>query len=315
MGDDSFDRGEVIYVFDGDAAGQAAALKAFDGDQNIAAQTFVCVAPDGQDPCDLRQRSGDTAVRDLVARREPLFEFAIRSMLRDHDLDTAEGRVAALQRCVPLVARIRREDLRDEYARRLAGWTSWDDIAMVVRRVRESAGVPADRPRAARPTPALPARDDPRLHRQREALKAALQVPAIAGPAYDDLPEQTFKHPVYMQIHKAVQAAGGVCGGREGSEWLDAVLDAAPPDARKLVGELAVEELELPRKNVDEARYVSHVLASLRLPLLDEEIANIKSRLQRMNPDTDGDEYFQLFGDLVPLEEYAKALREKAGAV
>ncbi len=57
------------------------------------------------------------------------------------------------------------------------------------------------------------------------------------------------------------------------------------------------------------------MLASLRLPLLDEEIANIKSRLQRMNPDTDGDEYFQLFGDLVPLEEYAKALREKAGAV
>ncbi len=315
MGDDSFDRGEVIYVFDGDAAGQAAALKAFDGDQNFAAQTFVCVAPGGQDPCDLRQGSGDTAVRDLVARREPLFEFAIRSMLRDHDLDTAEGRVAALQRCVPLVARIRREDLRDEYARRLAGWTSWDDIAMVVRRVRESAGVPAERPRGVRAVPAPPARDDPRLHRQREALKAALQVPAIAGPAYDDLPEQTFKHPVYMQIHKAVQAAGGVCGGREGSEWLDAVIDAAPPDARKLVGELAVEELELPRKNVDEARYISHVLASLRLPLLDEEIANIKSRLQRMNPDTDGDEYFQLFGDLVPLEEYAKALREKAGAV
>jgi DNA primase len=315
MGDDSFDRGEVIYIFDGDAAGQAAALKAFDGDQNIAAQTFVCVAPDGQDPCDLRQGSGETAVRDLVARREPLFEFAIRSMLRDHDLDTAEGRVAALQRCVPLVARIRREDLRDEYARRLAGWTSWDDIAMVVRRVRESAGVPAERPRGVRAVPAPPARDDPRLHRQREALKAALQVPAIAGPAYDDLPEQTFKHPVYMQIHKAVQAAGGVCGGREGSEWLDAVIDAAPPDARKLVGELAVEELELPRKNVDEARYISHVLASLRLPLLDEEIANIKSRLQRMNPDTDGDEYFQLFGDLVPLEEYAKALREKAGAV
>ena len=42
MGDDSFDHGEVIYTFDGDAAGQAAALKAFDGDQSFAAQTFVC---------------------------------------------------------------------------------------------------------------------------------------------------------------------------------------------------------------------------------------------------------------------------------
>jgi DNA primase len=314
MGDDSFDRGEVIYTFDGDAAGQAAALKAFDGDQNFAAQTFVCVAPDGQDPCDLRLRSGDTAVRDLVARREPLFEFAIRSILRDHDLDTAEGRVSALQRCVPLVARIKREDLRDEYARRLAGWTSWDDIAMVVRRVRESAGAPAERPRGARPAPAPPARDDPRLHRQREALKAALQIPAIAGPAYDELPDQTFRHPVYMQIHRAVQAAGGVCAGREGPAWLDGVFAECGPDVRGLIAELAVEPLELPQKNTDEVRYVTSIVAGLRLPLVDEQIAEIKSRLQRTNPVEDADTYFELFGDLVPLEQYAKALREKAGA-
>ncbi len=150
IGDDSFDLGEVIYTFDGDAAGQAAALKAFEGDQAFAAQTFVAIAPDGQDPCELRQSHGDTAVRDLVARREPLFEFAIRSMLREHDLDTPEGQTAALRRTVPLVARIRREDLRDEYARRLAGWTGWKDEFTVVRRVRETAGAPAERVRGRR---------------------------------------------------------------------------------------------------------------------------------------------------------------------
>ena len=316
MGDDSFDRGEVIYTFDGDAAGQAAALKAFDGDQNFAAQTFVCVAPDGQDPCDLRLSAGDTAVRDLVARREPLFEFAIRSILRDHDLDTAEGRVGALQRCVPLVAQIKREDLRDEYARRLAGWTSWDDIAMVVRRVRESAGAPAERSRAARSAPAVPARDDPRLHRQREALKAALQVPAIAGPGYDELPEQAFTHPAYVQVHRAIQVAGGVCGGREGPAWLDAVVAECAPEVRGLVSELAVEPLELPQKNTEEVRYVASIVSGVRLALVDEQIAEIKSRLQRTNPVDDADVYLELFGDLVPLEQYRIALREKAmGAV
>ncbi len=316
MGDDSFDRGEVIYTFDGDAAGQAAALKAFDGDQNFAAQTFVCVAPDGQDPCDLRLSAGDTAVRDLVARREPLFEFAIRSILRDHDLDTAEGRVGALQRCVPLVAQIRREDLRDEYARRLAGWTSWDDIAMVVRRVRESAGAPAERARTSRTAPAPPAPDDPRLHRQREALKAALQVPAIAGPGYDELPEQAFTHPVYVQVHRAIQTAGGVCGGREGPAWLDAVVAECAPEVRGVVSELAVEPLELPQKNTDEVRYVASIVSGVRLALVDEQIAEIKSRLQRTNPVDDSDVYLELFGDLVPLEQYRIALREKAmGAV
>jgi DNA primase len=318
IGDDSFDLGEVIYTFDGDAAGQAAALKAFEGDQNFAAQTFVAIAPDGQDPCELRQSHGDTAVRDLVARREPLFEFAIRSMLRDHDLDTAEGRVAALQRCVPLVARIRREDLRDEYARRLAGWTSWDDIAMVVRRVRESAGAPAEAVRGQRGNGARrevrvpPPKDDPRLHLQREALKAALQVPAIAGPSYDELPEQVFTHPAFAAVHRAVQEAGGVSGGREGHVWLEAVLVECPSETRPLVTELAVEPLELPRKNIEEARYVGSVIAGVRLALVEAQVAELKSRLQRTNPMEEADAYHQLFGDLVPLEQYRIALREKA---
>jgi DNA primase len=317
IGDDSFDLGEVIYTFDGDAAGQAAALKAFEGDQSFAAQTFVAIAPDGKDPCELRQSGGDTAVRDLVARREPLFEFAIRSMLREHDLDSAEGRVAALQRTVPLVARIRREDLRDEYARRLAGWTSWDDIAMVVRRVRETAGAPVERARGtARPQPSAPARNDPRLHRQREALKAALQIPAVAGPAYDELPEQAFTHPAFGTLHRAVQAAGGVCAGRTGQSWLEAVQAGCPPELRSLVTELAVEPLELPRRvrgETEEARYVASIIAGVRLVLVEAQVADLKAKLQRTNGIEDPDGYMQIFGDLVPLEQYGIKLRDKAG--
>ena len=110
MMDDNFFRGELIYVFDGDAAGRAAAVKAFEGEQNLAGQSFVAVADDGMDPCDLRLKSGDGALRDLVARRTPLFEFVIRTALAEHDLDSAEGRVSALRRCVPMArgSRIRR---------------------------------------------------------------------------------------------------------------------------------------------------------------------------------------------------------------
>jgi DNA primase len=314
MGDDSFDLGEVIYTFDGDAAGQAAAVKAFEGDQSFAAQTFVAIAPDGQDPCELRQHHGDTAVRDLVARREPLYEFVIRSRLREHDLDAAEGRVAALQRCVPLVAQIKREDLRDEYARRLAGWTGWDDIAMVVRRVREEAGAPVEPVRGtrARRDVVAPRKDDPRLHLQREALKAALQVPGVAGPSYDELPEQVFTHPAFAAVHLAIQAAGGVCGGREGQAWVEAVRAEGSGETRSLVTELAVEPLELPRRNTEEARYVASVIAGVRLALVEAQVAELKARLQRTNPMEDAEAYHQLFGDLVPLEQYRIALREKA---
>ena len=97
------------------------------------------------DPCDLRLASGDGALRDLVARRTPLFEFAIRTALAEHDLDNAEGRVTALRRCVPMVAQIKDPTLRDEYARQLAGWVGWDDVAQVIGRVR------AGRAQARRP--------------------------------------------------------------------------------------------------------------------------------------------------------------------
>src|SRR5882762_9950292 len=145
MMDDNFFRGELIYVFDGDAAGRAAAVKALEGEQNLAGQSFVAVADDGMDPCDLRLKSGDGALRDLVARRTPLFEFAIRTALAEHDLESAEGRVSALRRCVPIVAKIKDSMLRDEYARRLAGWVGWAEVAQVIGRVREEAqkqGVP-----------------------------------------------------------------------------------------------------------------------------------------------------------------------------
>jgi DNA primase len=317
IGDDSFDRGEVIYTFDGDAAGQAAARKAFEGEQSFATQTYIAVASDGQDPCDLRNNHGDTAVRDLVARRVPLYDFYIRAELDTHDLNSAEGRVAALQRTVPIVARIKREDLRDEYARRLAGWVGWEDIPMVVRRVRETAGAPVDGSSRRRPAaPAAPPRDDPHLHIQRQALKAALQIPAVAGPGFDELPEAAFGHPAFAAVHRAIAAAGGVCAGIEGAAWPAAVAaETTTDEIRGLVSELAVEDLELPRRTPDEARYVSGLLAGVRMALVDRQITEIKSRLQRTNFETDPETYNHLFGDLVPLEQYRIALREQAAGV
>jgi DNA primase len=327
IGDDSFDRGEMIYLFDGDEAGQAAALKAFEGEQQFVGQTFVAVAPDGLDPCELRQRSGDTAVRDLVARREPLFEFAIRNLLRDYDLERPEGQVAALRHAVPIVAKIKDVSLRERYAARLADWTGWAEVETVRRRVRETAGEPVDRPRVAGRNGARngqdqerPAPDDPRLRLQREAIKAALQVPAVAGPAYDELPDESFTHPAYVAVHRAIRAAGGTAAGLEGPAWLDAIGAHCPSALRSLLTELAVEPLRMPSRHdgpgdsaADRvARYVGSVLAGLQGAMVERQVAELKSRLQRTSPVTEPDEYHTLFGDLVALEQYRIALRERS---
>ncbi|MFT4088707.1 MAG: toprim domain-containing protein, partial [Gordonia sp. (in: high G+C Gram-positive bacteria)] len=323
MMDDSYFRGEVIYTFDGDAAGQAAALKAFEGEQAIAGQTFVAVAPDGMDPCELRQKSGDAAVRDLIARRIPMFEFAIRSLLAQHDLDTAEGRVGALRDTVPVVARIRDVALRDEYARQLAGWVGWEDVAQVLSRVRQQAsrgrrpngaanGRQRGRPEAQSPAPtARPLANDPRLWPQREALKSALQYPALAGTVFDSLPVECFSEPAYAVVRQAITAAGGTSCGLSGAAWVDAVNQAVDNQAlTPLVTELAVEDMPVEEGNLP--RYVNSVLARSQEIWVGAQIADIKSKLRRMSPAADPDAYHALFGDLVALESYRRSLLEQA---
>ena len=326
MMDDNFFRGELIYVFDGDEAGRAAALKAFAGEQHLAGQSFVAVAADGMDPCDLRLASGEGALRDLVARRTPLFEFAIRTTLSEVDLDNAEGRVAALRRCVPIVAQIKDPTLRDEYARQLAGWVGWSDVAQVIGRVREEAKNPAAQSRgklrrsaaapadsaASAPTAIRPDPSDPTLWPQREALKSALQYPALAGPVFDALTVESFTHPGYAAVSAAIEAAGGTGTAIGGAEWLDAVRQKAPsPAAAGLISELGVETI---RVDDDDKlpRYVAGVLARLQEVWVGRQIAEVKSKLQRMSPVEQGDEYHALFGDLVAMEAYRRSLLQQA---
>jgi DNA primase len=324
--DDKFTEGEVIFTFDGDEAGLKAALKAFDGDQQFVGNTYIAVAPDGMDPCDLRQTKGDQQVRDLIARRQPLTEFAIRRQLVDYDLDSVDGQVAALQRMVPFIAQIKNSEKRDGWAAKLAWWVGWDDVPMVVGRVRQSAGVePAKtirRPRRpadpnqgalavevsglARPNPT-----DPRLRTQREALKVALQQPALAGPVYDALPDDAFTEPAYLAMHQAIMAAGGVTSGLSGAALSDAVAGhCADLTVRRLLSELTVERL--PVRSETDVRYVSAILAAMQREVVARQIAELKSQLKRLSPVEKPEEFRSLWGDLVALEEYHKGLLYQA---
>src|SRR5699024_9082520 len=104
MLDDRYFRGEIIYTFDGDEAGQKAALRAFEGDQQFTGRSYVTVAPGGQDPCDIRLERGDEAVRELVSHRIPMFEFVIRTLLEGYDTAAVDGRVTRCggsSRCSP----------------------------------------------------------------------------------------------------------------------------------------------------------------------------------------------------------------------
>ncbi|MCO5996365.1 DNA primase [Actinoallomurus rhizosphaericola] len=316
--------GEVIFTFDGDAAGQKAALRAFETEHRFAAQTFVAVQPDGLDPCDLRLQHGDAAVRDLVAARVPLFRFAIQATIARYDLDTTEGRLAAIDAAAPIIAGIRDRGMRERYAIDLDKWTGFLDEQFVLRRVREHAsGRPGEgrrgdargrRPEPAQgPAPQRPAYDpnDPVVQVERETLKLAVQRPALLGPAFDAMPAEALTVPGHTAVRSLIAELGGVASARSGPEWAGRLRDAAPNDeVRALVTALAVEPLRFTGDPDD--RYAAAMLSRLQEIQVTREIAKLQSKLGRLNPVEHREEHNRLFGDLMALELQRKVLRERA---
>ena len=265
----------------GDEAGQRAALKAFTEDQRFVMSTFVAVEESGLDPCDLRLREGDLAVRELVADAVPMFEFAVRTTLARFDLDTAEGRVRGLRAAAPVVAGIRDRALRREYTRRLAGWVGLpENEAVGAVRAAERRGIRpglAEEPyggdlyeeEGAHGTtagPGLPPVTDPVARLERQALEVLVQMPVVAAEAgADDLDPSAFTQPIHRAVFEAVEAAGGAAEvpglvdraqaagiapaeatQRATIHWIEEVRAGAIGPVSAAVTELAVAPLPLP---------------------------------------------------------------------
>lgn len=331
---------EVIFTFDGDEAGQNAALRAFHEDQNFAAQTFVAVDPEGMDPCEVRMARGNQAVLDLIASRIPLFTFVIRSVLRHLDLNTAEGRVRALAASAPIVASIKDRALRMEYTRVLAGWVGMD-MAAVFDSVRRSRGISFDTrygennnmAGAGIPAPAYtpsPNEDpmDPIVKLERQVLEAVLQHPLyLIGSGFDDFDGSSFSVPKYRAVHDAIRAIGGLdtftallrhaehsLGQGERAQELatrrfaERVREEAGQIVGATVAELAVAPL--PQDRADEMRaYCRGVVAALMRMDLMRKVGEARSRLQRLE-ETDPD-YAEAFRALMLLEQRKQSFTER----
>ncbi len=336
--DDDRLKGEVIFTFDGDAAGRRAALRAFGLEDRFKAQTYVAVQPDGLDPCDLRLKEGDAAVKYLVASRVPLYEFAVRAAVSDYDLESSEGRIAALDAAAEIVAKIKDHALRKVYAAKIDRWLGLLDEDLVMRRIgahiaggtaRAPAhgrrGAPAAVPGAdaahspgsasANAEPARYDTADPVVNLERQVLKLAIQRPALLGPAFDGMGPEVFTVPAHRSVRELIAACGGVATAGPPGEWVDRLLAAAPNDkARLFLTRMAVEAVEAPGADAEpDVRYADDVLSRIEELAISRQILAVKARLQRMNPLNDQSDYNRLFGDLVALEQRKKLLLERTG--
>ena len=311
-GVDNKSRGEVIFTFDPDEAGQKAASKAFAEDTKFAANTFVAVAPDGLDPCDLRIQRGDASLNAVIDSRKPMFEFMIRRAIDAYDLDTVEGRVGAVRAVGPILSGIRDASVVDGYVRMVAGWIGVDpsQVRGSFRRGPHDVAPSAPRPVSVSPdSPTAQSFDrNPVSRLERDALAVMLQYPTELGiERAGEIVGCRFQFPVLASIRDAIVASFGDFGTQN---WVSTVEAAAPEILAPLVIELSV--IALPVQRVSEAlredmsptqretirqrnaeqteanlrRYVADIANNMVDRNLASAVDELLGRLTRMNPDS-----------------------------
>ena len=118
----------IVYLFDGDAAGQRAADRALGfinedmtpeaGKSRI--ELCAVTLPDDLDPADFVAKRGAEELRQLVDAAKPLVLYGIDRRLAAHDLSSAEGRTRALSDALSVLAPIKNSLLAKDYAAQLA---------------------------------------------------------------------------------------------------------------------------------------------------------------------------------------------------
>lgn len=283
----------IVFTFDGDAAGQKAAIHAFGLDAAFSTQAFVAVADDNLDPCDLRIKRGNEAVRALIANAEPLYDFVIKTAIGRFDTTYTTGQMGAVKAVAPLIAQIRDRSLLDLYSRKAVRQIGVD-LDIMQREVRDArrklnvrdedayapkrrfaANAAAAEPRMeqgvnpyANPSArkALEHRDaaEQSYYRiddvvficEQQFMATLIQVPLAVDPTlFASLTLSSFMTPVFRTLFQAIAAAGGLPStDTPQGLWMHNLTKAGGPMLESVINELAVMQLPLPPSDADTER-------------------------------------------------------------
>lgn len=310
----------VIFTFDPDAAGQKAAMRAFESSSKFIATTFVAIGPEGLDPCDLRIKHGDQAIAKMVENRRPIYEFALDQKISGHDLTSYPGRLAAATAAVPVLAKLNDLGAREQYVRMLAAKVqlSADEInrllAQELTRMRAQAVQPSRRgdyeptePTQEDEQPEFPAPNfnDPNTRFEQEVLAVLLQLPsAWTKEQANQICAELF---ATLSFNVIAQAIKSVTEQLAEANWLDRVLINTPEPLHNQVRALAAKAL--PVTNADQAKdYAQGVITSAIKKILVRDRAAMISALALIDKETNSEQHNKVQRDLVALEEKIRNL-------
>jgi DNA primase len=312
---------QVIFTFDPDAAGQKAAMRAFESSGKFIASTFVAVGPDGLDPCDLRITKGDAAVAEMVESKKPIYEFALDQKISGHDLSSYPGRLSAAGAAISVLTKISDLGSREEYVRLLASKVQLanDEINRLLSaelsKLRGNAvqgsrrGVDPDpgEPPVAEDGPEFPSPNlnDPNTRMEQEVLAVILQAPAALSEDRVLLVcQQMFGTPAYVVIADA--AAQSIASLKQ-PEWFSEIGAKTPEVLHSLLRNLAAKELPI-RDLTQLNEYAVSVVNSARKKILVRQKSALLSALGILDTDSQLEEHNRIQQSLVVLERQIRAM-------
>lgn len=306
-------RHRIVYLFDGDAAGQRAADRALAFiDETMTPEAgrsqveLVAVTlPDDLDPADFVAQRGADALRALIDRAQPLLQYGIDRRLAAHDLMRPEGRAAALADALSVLAPIKDSLLAKDYAAQIAGRVRAreQDVLDQLARLKADRRTVGDEPAAA-PVPGASAAGEgiaPRLSSaelsrrrfEREFLSLLARHPHLALARADALAVVQWREPVHARLAQSLLAT---LSDDPGASAARIVTDAARdmPAAAGLLTSGTMAD------GADPEELAAFLAEELAIGDIEDGIAMMRARLAK--PGLDPDEHEALFESVAGMQ-------------
>lgn len=234
---------KVVFCFDGDRAGRAAAWRALEQALPEIQGTRECrflFLPDGHDPDTYVQEVGAAALREKIDHAETLTEFLLAELSKQADLNTLEGRAKLAALAKPHLAKLPEGPLRSLLTDELARITRLKRAEVeALAPLLEGEPMVAAKPGKSDPAARLPRRalriliEDPRLALRAEHMRQIAQAPLPGATALAEAIEFFQEHPSFTAAqleHAWSGTAKAPALSRLAAEPLD--LEGAPMEAQ-----------------------------------------------------------------------------------
>lgn len=305
----------IVYLFDGDEAGQRAADRALafidDSMTPEAGRTKIELAavtlPDNLDPADFVSDRGGAALQELVEHAQPLLKYGIDRRLARHDLSCAEGRSAALADALSVLAPIKDSMLARDYAVQIASRcrAREEDVLdqlgkLKPPRAADAEGADAaadDEPRRA-PQPRrerLPQSEVNRRRFERQLLALIASRPDLGLLHADALAQTQWHEPAHATIAQSMLDTLAEDPAAQPARLVGEVARVLPAAAGMLTAgaESAVE---------DEGRLASFLVEELSIGDAEDAVAALKAQLSDPSR-LPADEYEMLFEAVAAMQQ------------